>query len=169
MRLLRDKLQGDARPRHYVSWEEARVVLFKVMSLVFGYTFRLYRVFKCPPVNKVESYYAWTGALDNLEEAIQLARQTAAATSDNHPMRPNALSNLANMRAGVNGLGREEAIKLAGQAAAAMPDDHPERTMLLDPGLCLVGAKFESKRMARCGLSGPAPPKLDDKRSSMRG
>jgi tetratricopeptide (TPR) repeat protein len=80
--------------------------------------------------------FDYSGAVEDLDAAIQLGRQAVAATDEDHPGRAMYLSNL-----GAALLARSEhsgppadldaAIQLGQRALAACPEDHPGRVMFL--------------------------------------
>ncbi|KAL2192307.1 CHAT domain-containing protein [Corynascus similis CBS 632.67] len=80
--------------------------------------------------------YERTGALADLEEAIEIARQAVGSTPHNHPNRAGLMNNLGTVfesRYELTGemAHLEEAIEMARQAVESTPHDHPGRATYL--------------------------------------
>jgi len=75
--------------------------------------------------------YERTGKMEDLEEAIQVARQAVDVTPEDHPDLAERLNNLGNrLESRYERTGKvedlEEAIRVARQAVDVTPKDHPD-------------------------------------------
>jgi tetratricopeptide (TPR) repeat protein len=98
--------------------------------------------------SSLESRYNRTGAMDDLNKAIQVAHQAIKATPDDHPKLAGWLNTLGNHlesryeRTGaIDDL--EEAIRVARQAIKAMPDHHPHLAACLNNLGNKLGCRYE--------------------------
>jgi tetratricopeptide (TPR) repeat protein len=101
-------------------------------------------------VLRIKKYWRW-GRAEDLEEAINRAREAVAATPDDHQNLAAMLNNLGNMLGSrYERTGKmedlEEAIKRARQALAVTPEDHSDRAGRLSN----LGNKLE-RRYERTG------------------
>jgi tetratricopeptide (TPR) repeat protein len=96
--------------------------------------------------NHLGRRYERTGAMDDLEEAIRVARQAISVTPDDHPDLATWLHNLGTQldsrykRTGAMD-DLEEAIRVASQAISVTPDDHPDLAGRLNN----LGNRLESR------------------------
>jgi tetratricopeptide (TPR) repeat protein len=98
--------------------------------------------------NILSLQYGHTGAMKDLEEAIQVARQAIAATSGNHSDFAAMLNNLAvrlNSRYERTEAAQdlEEAIRVARQAITIAPSDHPDLTAMLNNLAIGLSSRYE--------------------------
>jgi hypothetical protein len=87
--------------------------------------------------NKLESRYEWTGEMQDLEEAIRVARLAVESTPEDHPDRAGKLNSLGNkLESQYDRTGEmqdlEEAIQEARLAVESMPGDHPDQAAWLN-------------------------------------
>ncbi|KAF7502886.1 hypothetical protein GJ744_004955 [Endocarpon pusillum] len=97
---------------------------------------------------KLSCRYERTGKIENLEEAIRVARQVIEVTPDDHPNLAAGLNNLGNkLESRYKRTGRiedlEEAIRVARQAVKITPDDHPDLAGRLNNLGSKLGCRYE--------------------------
>jgi len=97
---------------------------------------------------RLSARYSRTGAITDLEEAIQLARQIIDMTPKHYPDRAEKLNGLANqlsdryLRLGA-ATDLEESIQVARQAVDAAPEGYPNRAMYLNNLAVPLGDRYK--------------------------